>query len=76
MENVTGIDQMGFREQIVADLELGGEYVVAPQVIDAADVGAPQTRKRLIFIGVRSSLPLPGHPGAVGAGVRATALVS
>lgn len=56
MENVTGIDQMGFREEIVADLELGGEYVVAPQVIDAADVGAPQTRKRLIFIGVRRSL--------------------
>lgn len=56
MENVTGIDQMGFREQIVSDLELGGEYVVAPQVIDAADVGAPQTRKRLIFIGVRRAL--------------------
>jgi DNA (cytosine-5)-methyltransferase 1 len=58
MENVTGIDQMGFREQIVSDLELGGEYVVAPQVIDAADVGVPQTRKRLIFIGVRRSLRL------------------
>ena len=56
MENVTGIDQMGFREQIVRDLELGGEYVVRPQVIDAADVGVPQTRKRLIFIGVRRSL--------------------
>lgn len=56
MENVTGIDQMGFREQIVADLELGGDYRVTPQVIDAADVGVPQTRKRLIFIGVRRSL--------------------
>jgi DNA (cytosine-5)-methyltransferase 1 len=59
MENVTGIDQMGFRDQIVSDLELDGEYVVAPQVIDAADVGAPQTRKRLIFIGLRRSLGLP-----------------
>ncbi len=58
MENVTGIDQMGFREQIVGDLELGGDYVVLPQVIDAADVGVPQTRKRLIFIGVRRSLGL------------------
>jgi DNA (cytosine-5)-methyltransferase 1 len=58
MENVTGIDQMGFREQIAADLELGGDYVVTPQVIDAADVGVPQTRKRLIFIGVRRSLGL------------------
>jgi DNA (cytosine-5)-methyltransferase 1 len=58
MENVTGVDQMGFREQIVGDLELGGDYVVMPQVIDAADVGVPQTRKRLIFIGVRRSLGL------------------
>lgn len=56
MENVTGIDQMGFREQICSDLELLGEYSVLPQVIDAADVGAPQTRKRLIFIGVKKSL--------------------
>ncbi len=56
MENVTGIDQMGFREQIVADLELSGEYTVLPQVIDAADVGVPQTRRRLIFIAVRRAL--------------------
>lgn len=53
MENVTGIDQMGFREQIASDLELSGEYIVLPQVIDAADVGVPQTRQRLVFIGVR-----------------------
>ena len=56
MENVTGIDQMGWREQIATDLALAGEYVVLPQVIDAADVGVPQTRKRLVFIGVRRSL--------------------
>ena len=56
MENVTGIDQMGFREQIATDLELSGEYTVLPQVIDAADVGVPQTRQRLVFIGVRRSL--------------------
>jgi DNA (cytosine-5)-methyltransferase 1 len=56
MENVTGIDQMGFREQIVRDLELRGEYAVSAQVIDAADVGAPQTRKRLVFIGMRRAL--------------------
>ena len=59
MENVTGIDQMGFREQIATDLELSGEYVVLPQVIDAADVGVPQTRQRLVFIGVRRSLGIP-----------------
>lgn len=53
MENVTGIDQMGVREQIAADLELSGEYEVVPQVVDAADFGVPQTRKRLLFVGVR-----------------------
>lgn len=71
MENVTGIDQMGFREQIVSDLELDGEYSVLPQVIDSADVGVPQTRKRLIFIGVRKNLgvapPLVSQSGATGA---------
>jgi DNA (cytosine-5)-methyltransferase 1 len=53
MENVTGIDQMGVREQIVSDLSLDGDYSVAPQVLDAANFGVPQTRKRLLFIGVR-----------------------
>lgn len=56
MENVTGMDQMGVREQIASDLALDGEYVVVPQVVDAADFGVPQTRKRLLFIGVRASL--------------------
>lgn len=68
MENVTGIDQMGLREQIACDLELKGEYLVTPQVIDAADVGVPQTRKRLLFIGIRRSLgitpPLLDHTDA------------
>ena len=56
MENVTGIDQMGVREQIAADLALDGEYHVQPQVHDAADFGVPQTRKRLLFIGVRNDV--------------------
>ena len=58
MENVTGMDQMGAREQIEADLALGGNYAVLPQVVDAADFGVPQTRKRLFFVGVRRSLGL------------------
>lgn len=53
MENVTGMDQMGVREQIAADLSLNGEYEVLSQVADAADFGVPQTRKRLLFVGVR-----------------------
>ena len=53
MENVTGMDQMGIREQILADLSVDDEYEVRAQVLDAADFGVPQTRKRLIFLGVR-----------------------
>ena len=56
MENVTGMDQMGVREQIASDLALDGQYLVAPQVVDAADFGVPQTRKRLLFVGLRADL--------------------
>lgn len=56
VENVTGMDQMGVREQIAADLSLDGEYIVRPQVVDAANFGVPQTRKRLLFVGTRRSL--------------------
>jgi DNA (cytosine-5)-methyltransferase 1 len=56
MENVTGIDQMGVRAQMVTDLSLDGEYAVLAQVLDAADFGVPQTRKRLLFIGMHRSL--------------------
>lgn len=59
MENVTGMDQMGVREQIASDLALDGTYAILPQVVDAADFGVPQTRKRLLFIGIRSSLGVP-----------------
>lgn len=68
MENVTGIDQMGVREQILRDLMLDGEYKVAAQVVDAADFGVPQTRKRLLFFGLHrafgSNPPLLSGSGA------------
>lgn len=70
MENVTGMDQMGIREQILADLSLNGQYDVIAQVLDAADFGVPQSRKRLLFIGVREGSgmtpPLPAGTGATG----------
>jgi DNA (cytosine-5)-methyltransferase 1 len=56
MENVTGMDQMGVRQQIASDLALEGEYNVRPQILDAADFGVPQTRKRLLFVGVRADV--------------------
>src|SRR5207248_8895481 len=38
------------------DLELAGTYKVQARVVDAADFGVPQTRKRLVFLGVRGDL--------------------
>ena len=58
VENVQGMDQMGVREQIVQDLGQRGKYRVKAQLLDAADFGVPQTRKRLIFIGIHSDLAL------------------
>ncbi|MBD3943949.1 DNA cytosine methyltransferase [Microbacterium sp. NEAU-LLC] len=56
MENVPGMDQMGVREQVQSDLALSGKYIVRPTLLDAADFGVPQTRKRLVFVGVHSDL--------------------
>lgn len=56
MENVPGMAQMGVLEQVIEDLALGGAYEVNPQVVDAADFGVPQTRKRIVFLGVRRDL--------------------
>jgi DNA (cytosine-5)-methyltransferase 1 len=58
MENVPGLEQMGVKEQVLEDLTLNGIYSVRAQVVDAADFGVPQTRRRIIFIGVHSSLGL------------------
>jgi DNA (cytosine-5)-methyltransferase 1 len=58
MENVAGLDQMGVRNQMVLDLTLEGEYKLSAQVHDAADFGVPQTRKRLLFVGIHRSLGL------------------
>ncbi len=67
MENVTGMDQMGVREQIISDLTLGGDYEVIAQVLDAADFGVPQTRKRLLFTGIRRDVGAQ-PPKLVGSG--------
>jgi DNA (cytosine-5)-methyltransferase 1 len=56
MENVPGLDQMGVREQVVEDLALNGEYRVCAQLVDALDYGIPQTRRRILFLGVHHSI--------------------
>lgn len=58
MENVPGMEQMGVREQVMEDLAADGLYSVRSQVVDAADFGVPQTRKRIIFFGIDSSLDI------------------
>ncbi len=59
MENVPGLENIGggsVRAQIIEDLALDGEYRVASRVVDAASFGVPQTRLRVLFVGVRSDL--------------------
>jgi DNA (cytosine-5)-methyltransferase 1 len=58
MENVPGLDQMGVKEQVLEDLSQGGAYRVSVQSVDAADHGVPQTRRRIVFMGLHSSLEL------------------
>lgn len=58
MENVPGLEQMGAREQVLEDLSLRGSYNVTSQVVDAADFGVPQTRRRIVFVGLHSHTDL------------------
>ncbi|MDR6689979.1 DNA (cytosine-5)-methyltransferase 1 [Microbacterium sp. 1154] len=62
MENVPGMDQMGVREQVRSDLALGGKYIVSSTLLDAAEFGVPQTRKRLVFVGVHRDLGVAPPP--------------
>jgi len=56
MENVPGLAQMGVLEQATEDLRCGGAYNVSASLVDAADFGVPQSRRRLVFIGLHRSL--------------------
>lgn len=68
MENVPGMAQMGVVDQVEQDLGLRGRYRVHPMVLDAADFGVPQTRKRLVFVGFHRDLGVePPHMIGTGA---------
>ena len=56
MENVPGLAQLRVQERIVKDLVLDGKYRVSVQEVNACNFGVPQTRKRLLFVGLSSSL--------------------
>lgn len=59
MENVPGLAQMGVLEQVIQDLSCRGTYNLTATVVDAADFGVPQSRRRLVFIGLRRDLDAP-----------------
>jgi len=65
-ENVTGLVKgvaKGYFKAIFKELKDCG-YDVAAKVLDAQWLGVPQTRQRLIFVGVREDLKkIPAHPG-------------
>lgn len=56
MENVPGVAQMRVRDQVLDDLSCGGAYRVTASEVDAAEFGVPQSRRRLIFLGVHQDL--------------------
>lgn len=69
MENVTGLVKgymKGVYLEIVAELRAAG-YAVKGQVMNAKWYGVPQSRERVIIIGVRDDLGIqPSHPKPFG----------
>jgi DNA (cytosine-5)-methyltransferase 1 len=69
MENVAGLMVGGHRQlvdEVVQMVESTGEYrVLTPiRVLQAADYGSPQSRKRVFVLGARSDVALPVYPEA------------
>lgn len=56
MENVPGLAQLGVLDQVLHDLSCRGAYRVAAAVVDAAEFGVPQSRRRIVFIGLHRDL--------------------
>ena len=62
-ENVKGLVSLGDAKAIIqrdfASADDGGYLVLPPKVLQAADYGVPESRERVIFIGVRRSALTP-----------------
>jgi DNA (cytosine-5)-methyltransferase 1 len=55
LENVSGIKSTGdFVENIENDLSLAGNMKVTSKLLFAPDYGVPQSRKRLVFVGIKN----------------------
>ena len=65
VENVPGMAWLKggqyLREQVQAFAEAGLGYFVSSQMLDAKDYGVPQSRKRVLIVGVRKDLGLKYH---------------
>lgn len=65
VENVAAFAKSPQFEQFLSETEPGGllsAYRFEHTVLNAADYGAPQARKRAVVIGHRRDLPFPGFP--------------
>jgi DNA (cytosine-5)-methyltransferase 1 len=65
-ENVKGLTlgpHAQFLEELIAALDDAGYDVLMPyRVLNAADYGVPQDRRRLFLVGTRKGLPMPEYP--------------
>ena len=65
-ENVKGLTvgtHKRFLNEVVEEMKSAGYDILLPwQVLNAADFGVPQDRRRLFLIGARNGLPLPVYP--------------
>ena len=65
-ENVKGLTvgtHKKFLNEVVEEIIAAGYDVLLPwKVLNAAEFGVPQDRRRLFLIGARRGLPLPGYP--------------
>jgi len=62
MENVVGMTNItsNFMDRVAGAFREAG-YAVRWRVLNAADYGVPQTRRRVITVGVRDDLPVPSR---------------
>ena len=69
-ENVEGLTvgrQRQALDEMVEGLERGGYRVLLPwRVLNAADYGVPQNRRRLFLLGARGDRAMPGYPAPRG----------
>lgn len=71
VENVAAFAKSSQYDQFLAETSEGGaleKYTFQHRVLNAADYGAPQARKRAVIIGHLKTLPFPGFPTPTHAG--------